>query len=117
LTFVRYGLGYAAVFLGPVNSYSNDYFDVEVDKYVKQRKFFAGKNILVDNPRPSFTLKSFFACFTGMLNILAGVFFVFLGAPFEFFIVMLGASLVGWFYSHLRRVWFQEGVGNWPWQS
>ena len=98
--FVRYGLGYAAVFLGDLSThYSNDYFDVEVDKYVKQRKFFAGKNILVDNPSLRLPSKLFSLVLLGCSNILAVVFVVFLGAPFEFFIVMLCASLVGWFYS------------------
>ncbi len=49
--FMFFALGYVVVLLGDLSShYSNDYFDVEVDKCIEQKKFFSGSNILVDNP-------------------------------------------------------------------
>jgi 1,4-dihydroxy-2-naphthoate octaprenyltransferase len=96
----RFALGYLVVLFGDLSThYSNDYFDVEVDKYIEQKKFFAGSGILVGNPglrslsrRISLTLLAF-------SNILAIGLVLFLGAPIEFFLVILGADLVGWFYS------------------
>jgi 1,4-dihydroxy-2-naphthoate polyprenyltransferase len=94
-----FGLGYLVILLGDLSShYSNDYFDVEVDKFIEQKKFFSGSTILVNNPdlRPlsRYISISLLVC----SNFLAAALFV-LGMPIEFLIVFLVASLVGWFYS------------------
>lgn len=93
-------LGYTVMLLGDLSThYSNDYFDVEVDKYIEQKKFFSGSAVLVSNSslRPLTRLIS--AALLVCSNLLAVGLVIFLGAPLEFFIVFFGASLVGWFYS------------------
>ena len=96
----RVVLGYVVVLLGDLSShYSNDYFDVEVDKYIEQKKFFAGNTILVSNPNLRSLSKFISVALLVSSNLLAVGLVLFLGAPIEFFIVILGASLVGWFYS------------------
>jgi 1,4-dihydroxy-2-naphthoate octaprenyltransferase len=96
----RVVLGYTVVLLGDLSShYSNDYFDVEVDRYIEQKKFFAGSNLLVTNPYLRSLSRYISLSLLALSNILAVVLVLFLGAPIEFFIVILGASLVGWFYS------------------
>jgi 1,4-dihydroxy-2-naphthoate octaprenyltransferase len=96
----RVVLAYVVMLLGDLSAhYSNDYFDVEVDKHIEQKKVFAGSAILVNHPNLRSVSKSISISLLACSNILAVAIFLFLGAPIEFFIVILGASLVGWFYS------------------
>ena len=96
----RFVLGYIVVFLADLSThYGNDYFDVEVDKYIEKKKFFAGSGILVNNPDLRLLSKFISLALLVCSNVLAAMIVVFLGFPIELFIVILGASLVGWFYS------------------
>jgi 1,4-dihydroxy-2-naphthoate octaprenyltransferase len=91
---------YVVMLLGDLSShYSNDYFDVEVDKHIDQRKFFAGRAILVNHPDLRGLSKSVSVLLLVCANVLAIAIFLFLDAPIEIFIVILVASIVGWFYS------------------
>jgi 1,4-dihydroxy-2-naphthoate octaprenyltransferase len=93
-------LGYTVVLLGDLSThYGNDYFDVEVDKNIVRKKFFAGSTILVSNPNLRSLSKFISVALLVSSNLLAVMLVLFLGAPIEFFVVILGASLVGWFYS------------------
>jgi 1,4-dihydroxy-2-naphthoate octaprenyltransferase len=96
----RFVLGYTVVLLGDLSThYSNDYFDVEVDKHIEQKKFFAGSGILVSNPNLRPLSRRISLSLLAFSNVLAVMLVLFLGAPLEFFLVILGADLVGWFYS------------------
>ncbi len=96
----RFFLGYVVVFLADLSThYGNDYFDIEVDKYVEKKKIFTGSSILVYNPELRLLSKSISLVLLMSSNVLAALIVVFLSFPIEFFIVILGASLVGWFYS------------------
>jgi 1,4-dihydroxy-2-naphthoate polyprenyltransferase len=110
--FIFFTLGYVVVLLGDLSShYSNDYFDVEVDKYIGQKKFFAGSNILVSNPNLRLLSRSVSIALLVSSNVLACI-LVFFGASIEFFIVILGASLVGWFYSAPPLRFISRGFGE-----
>jgi 1,4-dihydroxy-2-naphthoate octaprenyltransferase len=110
---LRFVLGYAVMLLGDLSThYSNDYFDVEVDKHIKQKKFFAGSAILVNNPHLRSISRSISVTLLLFSNILAVGLVLFLGAPLEFFIVILGASLVGWFYSAPPLRLISRGFGE-----
>jgi 1,4-dihydroxy-2-naphthoate octaprenyltransferase len=96
----RVVLAYVVMLLGDLSAhYSNDYFDVEVDKHIAQKKFFAGSAVLVNHPNLRSLSKSISISLLVCSNILAVAIFLFFGASIEIFIVILGASLVGWFYS------------------
>jgi 1,4-dihydroxy-2-naphthoate octaprenyltransferase len=96
----RVALGYAVVLLGDLSThYSNDYFDVEVDKHIEQKKFFSGSTLLVSNPNLRSLSRYISISLMVSSNLLAVALVFFLGVPIEFFVVILGASLVGWFYS------------------
>jgi 1,4-dihydroxy-2-naphthoate octaprenyltransferase len=96
----RVALGYAVVLLGDLSThYSNDYFDVEVDKHIEQKKFFSGSTLLVSNPNLRSLSRYISISLMASSNLLAVALVLFLGVPIEFFVVILGASLVGWFYS------------------
>jgi 1,4-dihydroxy-2-naphthoate polyprenyltransferase len=106
-------LVYVVMLLGDLSAhYSNDYFDVEVDKHIEQKKIFAGSTILVSNPNLRSASKSLSISLLVCTNILAIMIFLFLGAPFEIIIVILGASLVGWFYSAPPLRLISRGVGE-----
>jgi len=104
---------YFVVLLGDLSThYSNDYFDVEVDKYIEHKKFFAGKAILVSNPNLRPTAKSISVSLLVSANVLAVLNFLFLGAPLEIFFVILPASIVGWFYSAPPARLISRGFGE-----
>jgi 1,4-dihydroxy-2-naphthoate octaprenyltransferase len=109
ITFV---LGYVVVLLGDLSShYSNDYFDVEVDKYIVHKKFFAGSNILVHNPEIRSLSRFISIALLLSSNALAALLVIF-GSPIEFLIIILGASLVGWFYSAPPLRFISRGFGE-----
>ena len=104
---------YVVVLLGDLSAhYSNDYFDVEVDKYIEQKKFFAGSAILVNHPHLRSTVKSISVSLLVGANVLSVLIFLFLGAPIEIFLVILSASLVGWFYSAPPTRLISRGFGE-----
>ncbi|MBN1245683.1 prenyltransferase [Candidatus Bathyarchaeota archaeon] len=104
---------YVVVLLGDLSThYSNDYFDVEVDKHIEQKKFFAGSAILVNHPNLRSASKTISVSLLAGANVVAVAIFLFLGAPIEIFIVILGASLVGWFYSAPPTRLISRGFGE-----
>jgi len=104
---------YVVVLIGDLSShYSNDYFDVEVDKHIEQKKFFAGSAILVNHPNLRSASKTISVSLLAGANVVAVTLFLFLGAPIEIFIVILGASLVGWFYSAPPTRLISRGFGE-----
>jgi 1,4-dihydroxy-2-naphthoate polyprenyltransferase len=107
-----FGLGYLVVLLGDLSShYSNDYFDVEVDKFIEQKKFFSGSTILVNNPDLRSLSRYISISLLVCSNFLAFIIFV-LGMPIEFLTVFLIASLVGWFYSAPPIRFVSRGFGE-----
>ena len=80
-------------------SYSNDYFDVDVDKYNKPTFFSGGSGVLVENP----ILRSpaQWAAITLILCSLAlGIVFqIVYSFPIWFLGLVILGNLVGWFYS------------------
>jgi 1,4-dihydroxy-2-naphthoate octaprenyltransferase len=104
---------YVVVLLGDLSThYSNDYFDVEVDKHIEQKKLFSGSAILVNYPNLRSISKSISISLFACANILAIAIFLFLGAPIEIFIVIFGASLVGWLYSAPPTRLISRGFGE-----
>jgi 1,4-dihydroxy-2-naphthoate octaprenyltransferase len=104
---------YFVMLLGDLSAhYSNDYFDVEVDRHIEQKKFFAGSAILVNHPNLRSMSKTIAISLLAGANVLAVSIFLFLGAPIEIFIVILGASLVGWFYSAPPLRLISKGFGE-----
>ncbi|MCW4020271.1 MAG: prenyltransferase [Candidatus Bathyarchaeota archaeon] len=106
-------LGYLVVFFGDLSThYSNDYFDVEIDKYIEQRKFFAGSGILVDYPKLRPLSRSIAISLIMLSNVLGSIAVLFYGVPIEFLMITIGANLVGWFYSAPPLRLTSRGLGE-----
>lgn len=109
----RYVSVYAVVLLGDLSThYSNDYFDVEVDRHIEQRKFFAGSAILASNSHLRSLSKSVSVALLAASNLWAVGLVLFVGAPIEIIVVILGASLAGWFYSAPPLRLISRGLGE-----
>ncbi|MFC1487356.1 prenyltransferase [Thermoproteota archaeon] len=109
----RFIIGYIVVFLADLSThYGNDYFDVEIDKHSEQKKFFKGSRILVNNPNLRQLSKSISLSLLLFSNFLAVLLVVFLNFPISFFIIILGASLVGWYYSAPPIRLISKGLGE-----
>jgi len=97
---LQLALGYSIVFLGDLSThFSNDYFDVELDKNLKKRKLFSNKKILVENPKLSKVIKKTSLTLLVLSNVSGAVMVFVFGAPIELFIITFGANLLGWAYS------------------
>ena len=80
-------------------SYSNDYFDVEVDKYDKPTTFSGGSGVLVDHPelrRPAHWIAIALILCSLALGIVFQIVYSF---PIWFLGFVLLGNLIGWFYS------------------
>jgi 1,4-dihydroxy-2-naphthoate octaprenyltransferase len=97
---IKIMLGYSVVLFGDLSThYSNEYYDVEIDKHLKTKKFLSIKHILVNNPQLRPLIKTISLALL-LISIGISVLIVqFFGAPIEFFIITLMANLLGWFYS------------------
>ena len=114
-TFIlsRFIIGYIVVFLADLSThYGNDYFDVEVDKYIIKRKFFSGSHLLVNNPDLRCLSKYISIALLFVSNILAIMTIILAGFPVDFFIIIFSASLVGWFYSAPPIRLVSRGLGE-----
>lgn len=113
VNFAQAAIFYAIVLLGDLSThFSNDYFDVEVDKNFEQKKFFSGKTILVQYPelRPQYRIIAL--SLVGASLAMSVVMFVFQAAPIELVLIMVGANFVGWFYSAPPLRLISRGLGE-----
>ena len=73
---------------------------------------FKGSRILVNNPNLRQLSKSISLSLLLFSNFLAVLLVVFLNFPIAFFIIILGASLVGWYYSAPPIRLISKGLGE-----
>jgi len=105
-------IAYLTVFFGDLSAhFSNDYYDVEIDKHAK-KKYFEGSRILVENSSLRTIARNISITLLVLSISIAAGGFLFLGMPFELFIIMLGANLAGWFYSAPPLRLISRGIGE-----
>lgn len=99
-SFPRMVIGYLIILLAQLSiSFSNDYFDVEVDKLGSPTLFSGGSRILVENP----TLRKsalWIALGLNIFSLIVGVLFlVSYSYPTWFLGVVVVINIIGWLYS------------------
>ncbi len=104
---------YAVVLLGDLSThYGNDYFDFESDQYVERKKFFSGKNILVNNPKLRQITKNISITLLILSNAVALLAVILHVAPVELLIIALCANFLGWSYSAPPLRLVSRGLGE-----
>jgi 1,4-dihydroxy-2-naphthoate octaprenyltransferase len=100
ISLSRILLGYLVLLPAHLSvSYSNDYFDVDVDKYDKPTFFSGGSGVLVDHPglrKPA----QWIAITLILCSLALGIVFqIVYSFPIWFFGFVILGNLLGWFYS------------------
>jgi len=96
----KFIMGYAALFAAHLSvSYSNDYFDVEVDKFQEPTRFSGGTGVLVANPELRRFSKNFALALMGLSMALAIITTIIFNLPLYFFLLILSGNILGWYYS------------------
>lgn len=96
----KFILGYSILFTAHLAvHYSNDYFDVDVDKYNQSNPISSGRNILVENPELRELSKALSITIMALSISLAAVFTVIFSYPLSFFLFFLFGNLLAWFYT------------------
>ena len=99
-TLSKFIMGYAALFAAHLSvSYSNDYFDVDVDKFQEPTRFSGGTGVLVENPELRKFSKNFALTLIGLSVILAIIATIIFHLPLSFFLLIISGNLLGWYYS------------------
>ncbi|MCW4009264.1 MAG: prenyltransferase [Candidatus Bathyarchaeota archaeon] len=106
-------LCYAVVFFGDLSvHYSNDYFDVNVDKRAEKKTFFSGSRVLALNPQLRPAAHKLASGFLFLSCVLAAGAVAFAKVPVELFLLVLVTNGVGWAYSAPPLRLVARGIGE-----
>jgi 1,4-dihydroxy-2-naphthoate octaprenyltransferase len=96
----KFVLGYAIVFTSVLaTGYTNNYFDVSIDKFATQTAFSGGSSILVQHPELQTTIRNIIV-FLYCMSILLGLTFTLVFSySWTFFVFVIIANFVGWSYT------------------
>ncbi|MFQ5976894.1 MAG: prenyltransferase [Candidatus Heimdallarchaeota archaeon] len=109
----KFILGYAVLFTGQLAvSYSNDFFDLQADRFNTPTLFSGGSGVLLEDPDLISFAKWFSIFLMALSAILAGAFI----ALFSYSLLLLAyvvlANFVGWFYSAPPARLAYRGLGE-----
>jgi 1,4-dihydroxy-2-naphthoate octaprenyltransferase len=112
-SLARFLLGYLVIMPAHLSvSYSNDYFDVDVDKFGKPTLFSGGSGVLIEHPELREPAK-WMAIGLILCSLLMGVVFQALYPyPLWFLGLILLGNLSGWFYSAPPLKLAYRGLGE-----
>jgi 1,4-dihydroxy-2-naphthoate octaprenyltransferase len=110
---INFVVCYSTVFFGDLSThFSNDYFDFKHDKTTKNKSMFSGRRILVNNPEMLPWAKRIALALLFVSLLVAGLAVLTKIAPIEIFFVMIGANILGWFYSAKPLRLVSKGLGE-----
>jgi 1,4-dihydroxy-2-naphthoate octaprenyltransferase len=97
----KFILGYSILFTAHLAvHYSNDYFDVMVDKYNESNAISGGgRGILVKNPELMGLSKTLALILSTLSLVIAAIFTIIFTYPLSFFLFFLFGNLLAWFYT------------------
>jgi len=109
----RIVLGYLVLLPAHLSvSYSNDFFDVDVDQHGKPTFFSGGSGILVDHPELRNPAK-WVAIVLMLCSLAVGILFqIVYSTPIWFLGLVVMGNLLGWFYSAPRLRLTSRGLGE-----
>ncbi|MFO7968385.1 MAG: prenyltransferase [Archaeoglobaceae archaeon] len=106
-------IGYLILFLAHLSvHYSNDYFDVDSDKFGQPTTFTGGTGVLVNNPQLRCFAKWFALFLMGSSITLAAFFTVIYSYPLWFMGYVIMGNLLGWFYAAPPLKLAYRGLGE-----
>lgn len=108
----RFILGYAVLLPAHLSvSYSNDYWDYQVDHYNQPTRFTGGSGILVKNPelRP-FARK--FALLLVFISLLLALTFTYIYSSLTFLLIAISGNFLAWYYSAPPLKFAYRGLGE-----
>ncbi len=106
-------LAYGVVFFGDLSThFSNDYYDVEIDKHIKTKKSFSGRKILVNYPDLQKKAKIISQILLMLSSLLAIISVIFFDVPIMLLFIALLVDLFGWYYSAPPIRLSQRGLGE-----
>lgn len=79
--------------------YANDYFDLEGDSHNQHTPFSGGSGVLIKNPKLRKPAKWFAVSQTITSITLGAIFTILYGYPIAFFLFIIIANILGWFYA------------------
>ena len=96
----KFLMGYSILFTAHLSMhYSNDYFELEADEHGKPSMFAGGSGILVENPELKKFSKWFSIALLSLSLTIAALFTSLFSYSTWFFMFMVFANLLGWFYA------------------
>ncbi len=105
--------GYFIFFLAHLSvHYSNDYFDVDADKFSQPTMFTGGTGVLVRNPELKNFAKWFALFLIGSSITLAAIFTSIYSYPLWFMGYVITGNLLGWFYAGPPLKLAYRGLGE-----
>jgi 1,4-dihydroxy-2-naphthoate octaprenyltransferase len=93
-------LGYAIVFISVLaTGYTNNYYDVSIDKFATQTAFSGGSAILVQHPEYRPTIRTIIVVLYSLSILLGLAFTVLFSYSWTFFAFVIIANFIGWSYT------------------
>ena len=104
--------GYAVLLLAHLSvSYTNDYWDFEVDHYNQPTLFAGGSGVLIQNPELRPFAKNF-GIFLILLSLSLAVVFSYIYSSVTFLLIALLGNLLAWYYSAPPLKLSYRGLGE-----
>jgi len=112
-SFFQLALGYAIMGASHLSvHYSNDYFDAEADRFGRPTGVSGGSGVLVEHPELKPFAKKFAIALMGVSIALAAAFVYIFSFPAIFILFVVGANLLGWFYTAPPLKLAYRGLGE-----
>ena len=97
---IYFVFGYAIMLPAHLSlSYSNNYFDIEVDKFNKPISISGGSKILIENPELVSLCKKIAISLIFLSVLLACIFIFLFSYPLTYLFFIIFGNLLGWFYT------------------
>ena len=108
----RFLWGYAVLALAHLSvSYSNDYWDYEVDHFNQPTRFAGGSGILVENPELR-TLAKNLAIFLIIISLVLAIIFSITYSSLTFLLIAVIGNILAWYYSAPPLKFSYRGLGE-----